>query len=282
VQFSDGKPHTRSCLRQRSRKSGYAPVRMTTVSASANARVLVGMTNLKVRNQSTLCHPDRSGGICSSLNQHLLRTEAPPYPLSSRPKWRDLQFSQSASASNRSAALPFVIPTEVEGSAVLSISICFEPKRRPTLCHPDRSGGNLQFSGKQGEGLGIDPKMSERRRRATSLRPFPNTPRVTSETVPPAQNSVPAPLSDPGADITLLKDDFGRQRILASPLSGRQVPVVSAYMRAKDSFTAVRCPTRSLSQISQPQTSRRGGIFYASPPRFAAHKQLRNWCRPKR
>jgi hypothetical protein len=55
--------------------------------------------------------------------------------------------------------------------------------------------------GKQGEGLGINPKMSERRRRATSLRPFPNKPKVTSETVPPAQNSVPAPLSDPGADI---------------------------------------------------------------------------------
>ncbi len=131
----------------------------------------------------------------------------------------------------------------------------------------DRKSGG---SGGICSSLRINPKMSERRRRGTSLRPFPNTPRVTSETVPPAQNSVPAPLSDPGADITLLKDDFGRQRILASPLSGRQVPVVSAYMRAKDSFTAVRCPTRSFSQISQPQTSRRGGIFYASPPRFAA------------
>ena len=62
-----------------------------------------------------LCHPDRSGGIRSSLNQQLLWTEAPPSPLSSRPKWRDLQFSQSSSAVDRSAALPF--------------------------CHPDRSGG---------------------------------------------------------------------------------------------------------------------------------------------
>jgi hypothetical protein len=35
-----------------------------------------------------------------------------------------------------------------------------------------------------------------------------------------------------------------------------------AFTRAKDSFTAVRCHTRSLSQISQPQTSRHGGIFY--------------------
>jgi hypothetical protein len=38
-------------------------------------------------------HPDRSGGICSSLNQHPIRMEALPSPLSSRPKWRDLQFS---------------------------------------------------------------------------------------------------------------------------------------------------------------------------------------------
>ena len=39
--------------------------------------------------------------------------------------------------------------------------------------------------GKQGAGLGINPKMSERRRRGTSLRPFPNTPRVTSKTGTP-------------------------------------------------------------------------------------------------
>ena len=32
----------------------------------------------------TLCHPDRSGGICSCLNQHSIWTEALPYPLSSR------------------------------------------------------------------------------------------------------------------------------------------------------------------------------------------------------
>jgi hypothetical protein len=41
--------------------------------------------------------PDRSGGICSSLNQPLM--------------------------SDGSIALPFVIPTAVEGSAVLSTSI---------------------------------------------------------------------------------------------------------------------------------------------------------------
>ena len=39
-----------------------------------------------------LCHPERSGGICGSLNQHLIRIEAPPSP--------------------------FVIPNAVEGSAV--------------------------------------------------------------------------------------------------------------------------------------------------------------------
>ena len=33
-----------------------------------------------------LCHPERSRGICSSLNQHPIRTEVPPSPLSSRPE----------------------------------------------------------------------------------------------------------------------------------------------------------------------------------------------------
>jgi hypothetical protein len=39
-----------------------------------------------------LCHPERSRGICGSLNQHLLWMEAPPSPLSSRAQPRDLQF----------------------------------------------------------------------------------------------------------------------------------------------------------------------------------------------
>jgi hypothetical protein len=56
----------------------------------------------------------------------------------------------------------------------------------------------------------------------------------------------------------LLADDFGSRRTLASPLAGRQLPVVSAYTRAKDSFTAVRCPTRSLSQNKAIQASRPG------------------------
>ena len=82
--------------------------------------VLSTSVGLGSRRRPPLCHPDRSGGICGSLNRHLIRIEAPPSPLSSRPKWRDLQFSQPVSDSNRSSALPFVIPTEVEGSAVLS------------------------------------------------------------------------------------------------------------------------------------------------------------------
>jgi hypothetical protein len=61
-----------------------------------------------------LCHSDRSGGICSSLNQHSALDRHSAVTLSSRPKWRDLQFSTS---------------------------ICFGWKRRPPLCHPDRSGG---------------------------------------------------------------------------------------------------------------------------------------------
>jgi hypothetical protein len=79
-----------------------------------------------------LCHPERSRGICSSLNQHPIRTEAPPSPLSSRPERSvvDLQFSQPASDSHRSTALPFVIPTEVEGSAVLLTRQLIRPEAR--------------------------------------------------------------------------------------------------------------------------------------------------------
>src|SRR5580704_4490263 len=123
--------------------------------------------------------------------------EAQPYPLSSRAKprdlqfsplatnaaalkmrchpdrseaeWRDLLFSPSASNLDGSATLPFVIPSEAEGSAVLStghqcrgpedelssrpersgvegpavLSLSIQPrwKRDPTLCHPERSRG---------------------------------------------------------------------------------------------------------------------------------------------
>src|SRR5271156_392326 len=44
--------------------------------------------------------------------------KAPPSPLSSRAQPRDLQFACPASNPNESAALPFVIPSAAEGSAV--------------------------------------------------------------------------------------------------------------------------------------------------------------------
>jgi hypothetical protein len=69
-------------------------------------------------NHSNLCHPDRSGGTCSSLNQHPIRTEE--------------------------TTLTFVIPSEVEGPAVRSISIRSGRKQNPNLCHPDRR--DLRFS----------------------------------------------------------------------------------------------------------------------------------------
>jgi len=47
-----------------------------------------------------------------------MRMEADPSPLSSRPKRRDLQFSQPATDADGSGSLPFVIPAEAEGSAV--------------------------------------------------------------------------------------------------------------------------------------------------------------------
>jgi hypothetical protein len=69
----------------------------------------------------------------------------------------------------------------------------------------------------------------------------------------------------------LLVDDFGRPRVLASPLPDRQLPVVSAYTtRAKDSVITVRYLARSLSQIRHSQPSRRGGVFYSFPPSFPA------------
>jgi hypothetical protein len=80
----------------------------------------------------------------------------------------------------------------------------------------------------------------------------------------------------------LVKEDFARQRILASLLSGLRAPVVSAYTRAKDSFTAVRCPTRSLSQISQPQTSRHGGFFMHATDLLKQNRNLHSLRMPQK
>src|SRR5258708_645358 len=62
-----------------------------------------------------------------------------------------------------------------------------------------------------------------------------------------------------------LEDDFGRWQILASPLPGRQLPVVSAYTRAKGSVITVRCHTRSLSQIRHSQAPRPRRDFLCIP-----------------
>ncbi len=110
----------------------------TEVEGSAVPRTIIRCGR---KHRPPLCHPDRSGGICSSPNHHPMRTEAPPSPLSSRPKWRDLQFPEPSSDADGSTALPFVIPTEVEGSAVPRTIIRCGRKHRPPLCHPDRSGG---------------------------------------------------------------------------------------------------------------------------------------------
>src|SRR5450755_2207213 len=90
---------------------------------------------------------------------------------------------------------------------------------------------------------------------------IPTKPKVTSERVAPRLRKASRRLYPIPQRYILLADDFGRQRILVSPLPGLQVPVVSAYTRAKDSVTTVRCPTRSPSQIRQSQASRCGGIF---------------------
>jgi hypothetical protein len=58
-------------------------------------------------------------GACVSafrlIDALLFRTEASPYPLSSRPKWRDLRFHQPAPDPDGSSALPFVIPPVPNG-----------------------------------------------------------------------------------------------------------------------------------------------------------------------
>jgi hypothetical protein len=65
----------------------------------------------------SLCHPERSRAICSSLQQPI-PNETPLSPLSSRAKPRDLQFP-AATDPKRNATRSFVIPSEAEGSAVL-------------------------------------------------------------------------------------------------------------------------------------------------------------------
>jgi hypothetical protein len=90
---------------------------------------------------SPLVIPSEAQGPAVSLNQHPMLTNAPPSPLSSRAKPRDLQFAQPAPNAHQSTTRPFVIPSEAEGSAVRSTSTQCSPKHHPPLCHPERSRG---------------------------------------------------------------------------------------------------------------------------------------------
>ncbi len=132
-------------------------------------------SRIPVTNPATkqMCHPDRSVAkwrdllFLSSTNQPLLKTS--PSPLSSRPKWRDLQCACQPSRISRykpsdqtdvssrperseverpavpliqkpisleNVTLPFVIPTEVEGSAVRPPALPNPPlqTQRPNRC----------------------------------------------------------------------------------------------------------------------------------------------------
>ena len=119
----------------------------------------------------TPCHLDRSGEICGPApppNQSprpqpllplVISTEVersavplhpqtnlhvrnPPYPLSSRPKWRDLRSRSTPNQSPRpQPLLPFVISTEVERSAVpLHPQTNLHVRTPLPHCHLDRSG----------------------------------------------------------------------------------------------------------------------------------------------
>ena len=91
----------------------------------------------------TPCHLDRSGEICSSLYPETnLHVRNPSYPLSSRPKWRDLRSALPRNQSPRpQPLLPLVISTEVERSAVRSTPKPISTSATPlTPCHLDRSG----------------------------------------------------------------------------------------------------------------------------------------------
>jgi hypothetical protein len=58
-----------------------------------------------------------------------------------------------------------------------------------------------------------------------------------------------------------LADDFGTAGGLSSPSRWSAVAGSFGLRRAKDSFTAVRCHTRSLSQIKQPKLPAAAGFF---------------------
>ena len=128
-----------SPLNQQSNLNGSATLPFVIPSEAEGSAVLSTSTQHRRQRGSPLCHPERSRGICSPLNQHPTSTTAPLSPLSSRAKPRDLQSSQPAPNIDDSATLPFVIPSEAEGSAVLSTSTQHRRQRGSPLCHPERS-----------------------------------------------------------------------------------------------------------------------------------------------
>ncbi len=94
--------------RAASNTNGSAPLPFVIPSEAEGSAVLSTSIKYKWKRLPSLCHPERSRGICSSLHQHQIQMEAPPFPLSSRAKPRDLQFSPPASNPNGSANPPLL------------------------------------------------------------------------------------------------------------------------------------------------------------------------------
>jgi hypothetical protein len=63
--------------------------------------------------------------------------------LSSRPKWRDLLFANPATALRESASLPFVIPSEAEGSAVSLPSAPLDSLNRIVISTEAKRSGEI-------------------------------------------------------------------------------------------------------------------------------------------
>jgi hypothetical protein len=73
----------------------------------------------------------------------------------------------------------------------------------------------------------------------------------------------------------LLADDFGTTGGLSSPSRWSAVAGSFGLRRAKDSFTAVRCHTLSLSQIKQSKHPAAAGFSFEP---YYATKRVRNLC----
>ncbi len=87
------------------------------------------------------------------------------------------------------------------------------------------------------------------------------------------KKAVSAAWSDSAVRYMLSAEDFGTTGGLSSPSRWSAVAGSFGLRRAKDSFTAVRCHTRSLSQNNAIPASRRGGIFYCTPLYLQAQRK---------